>query len=240
MRTWRVGTISMAMSLIMSGIMLLLSQWGGGWSTSSMDTFFMWWPVIFILLGAEIIIYQVRYRKEQSNVKYDIFSIAFIGLLGMVCLGFVALTSTGLMQEIRYTLEAVESSRDIPEVQEELPTTVKRVVVRTEDYMGRPLLIEGTTETNVHLFGTYSSYELNLDQETKINSRKFVSLQTVGDTVYVTLKRPSSHNGFERGQSRVQWTVVLPKSLKVELDLGGNKVNYGSEGKPQKWNVIGG
>ena len=79
MRTWRVGTISMGLTLILLGIFLVLSQllnWKPAYAMTG------WWPIIFIVLGIEILIYLFLAKQENPAVKYDVFSIFFVGFLG--------------------------------------------------------------------------------------------------------------------------------------------------------------
>lgn len=53
-----------------------------------LDTLTAWWPVLLIILGAEVLLYLLFSKKEQSFIKYDIFSIFFIGVLGSVGIAF--------------------------------------------------------------------------------------------------------------------------------------------------------
>ncbi len=85
MRTWRVGTFSMGLSIIALGCFLLFSVIKG---TQILDSLTAWWPVLLIILGAEILLYLLFSKKEQSFIKYDIFSIFFIGVLEVLALLF--------------------------------------------------------------------------------------------------------------------------------------------------------
>lgn len=96
MRTWRVGTFSMGLSIIALGCFLLFSVIKG---TEVLNSLTAWWPVLLIILGVEILLYLLFSKKEQSFIKYDIFSIFFIGVLGSVGIAFYCLLSTGLLKE---------------------------------------------------------------------------------------------------------------------------------------------
>lgn len=98
MRTWRVGTISMGVSLVGLGMILLISQI----ANMNMTTILLsWWPLLFIILGVEILFYIYFSRKESSFVKYDILSILFVGLLGTTGIVLILLTSSGIMDQVR-------------------------------------------------------------------------------------------------------------------------------------------
>ena len=84
MRTWRVGTFSMGLSIISLGCFLLFSVK----RNSSIRYTNCMVPVLLIILGAEVLLYLLFSKKEQSFIKYDIFSIFFIGVLGSVGIAF--------------------------------------------------------------------------------------------------------------------------------------------------------
>lgn len=112
MRRWRVGTISMGISIISLGCFLLFSIISG---MQVFDSFTAWWPLIFIVLGIEILLYVSFSKQEHPIIKYDIFSIFFIGVLGTIGIALYLLLSTGLLEEIRYSISTNEQTNDIPD-----------------------------------------------------------------------------------------------------------------------------
>ena len=149
MRTWRVGTFSMGLSIITLGCFLLFSVVKG---TQVLDTLTAWWPVLLIILGAEILLYLLFSKKEQSFIKYDIFSIFFIGVLGSVGIAFYCLLSTGLLEEVRHSINTTRQTSNIPDGQLDIPESIKKIVV---DAGHHPLTIEGNNTNQIHLLGTY-------------------------------------------------------------------------------------
>ncbi|MDR2995685.1 MAG: exosporium protein exsE, partial [Bacillus cereus] len=149
MRTWRVGTFSMGLSIISLGCFLLFSVVKG---IQVLDTLTAWWPVLLIILGAEVLLYLLFSKKEQSFIKYDIFSIFFIGVLGSVGIAFYCLLSTGLLEEVRHSINTTRQTSNIPDGQLDIPESIKKVVV---DAGHHPLTIEGNNTNQVHLLGTY-------------------------------------------------------------------------------------
>ncbi len=164
MRTWRVGTFSMGLSIIALGCFLLFSVIKG---TEVLDSLTAWWPVLLIILGVEILLYLLFSKKEQSFIKYDIFSIFFIGVLGSVGIAFYCLLSTGLLDEVRYSMHTTRQTSNIPGGQLDIPESIKKIVV---DAGQHPLTIEGNDTNQIHLLGTYemttkANEKLNLKQE---------------------------------------------------------------------------
>lgn len=80
-RRWRVGTLSMGLSLLFLGGLVMASQWKGA---DVFETTLAWWPIIFILLGLEIVIYTLWFRGK-GKMYYDVLSVLFVGFLALWC-----------------------------------------------------------------------------------------------------------------------------------------------------------
>ncbi|WP_148358975.1 LiaF transmembrane domain-containing protein [Peribacillus simplex] len=136
MRTWRVGTISMGISLVGLGLVLLVSQI----ADMNLTTILLsWWPLLFIILGVEILFYIYFSRKESSFVKYDILSILFVGLLGTTGIVLILLTSSGLMDQVRAAVNSEEKTVNLPGFNQKAGKGIQRVVLDPGPY---PLTIE--------------------------------------------------------------------------------------------------
>jgi hypothetical protein len=213
MKQWRVGTLSMGVSLVMFGVMLFTSQWKG---LEALDTFLKWWPMIFVLLGLELLIYLAVSRLRNPVVKYDIFSVFFVGFICMVCIGFVVLTSTGLMQEIRSEINSVDRTEDIPSIEEKLQPQVKTVVVQNNN--GSEILVDHSqsSEQSVHVFGTYRYTSSEGENQLKL-SDSVVSVRTIGNTMYVNIEQPPQRNGVHSSYPHMNVTVVIPDGLTAKI-----------------------
>lgn len=77
----RVGTVTMGFALILTGISILLAVF-----TSSINLLYVLKlsPIILILLGTELLIYY--FRKPNENVKFDVFSTLFCGIIILISL----------------------------------------------------------------------------------------------------------------------------------------------------------
>ncbi len=183
MKYWRVGTISMGISLILLGIFLFVAQYN---EISIYSIFLNWWPFILIVLGIEILVYLFLSRKnsETTIIKYDFLSILFVGCLGMIALGFLVLSYTGVMGELQQAIAAEEKTFDLPIVQATVPTTIKRIVIEPTH---QPIEIEKRPSNEISLFGTYRV--TTTEDEPIIRSKAdYVTIHTNGDTMYVFLK----------------------------------------------------
>ncbi|MFD2614188.1 hypothetical protein [Paenibacillus gansuensis] len=244
MRQWRVGTFSMAACLIMAGLLLLSSQVSG---KSAEDALSLWWPVIFILLGAEVLVYLAVHRRENPVLKWDMLSIVFVGFLGMVCLGVLGLSSTGVLQEVRYTMASVESTEDIPAWQQAVAPGVERIVVLGSVYTRWPIRLEASDAREVNVFGTYrkvSSVESaaagsgGISADVEVTKEDFIAWNQVGKTLYITIKNPPQHRGFDENREPLQQLVLsLPKSVKLEYNAVGLGKPVQSGGANPLWVV---
>src|SRR5690625_7952784 len=88
MRTWRVGSISMGVSLLLLGVLLLLSQF---FQVKVTTIFLTWWPVILIVLGLELLVYLFLSKQENPVIKYDFLSVVFVGFICMFAIVIILL-----------------------------------------------------------------------------------------------------------------------------------------------------
>src|SRR4051812_33308619 len=95
--SWRVGTFSMGGSLLLLGIFLLLSQLIG---IDFAHMLISWWPIIFVVLGLEILLYLFFAKRDNPVLRYDFLSIFFVGIIGMMGIGFTFLSTSGLLDLI--------------------------------------------------------------------------------------------------------------------------------------------
>lgn len=218
MRTWRVGTISMGISLLSLGIFLFVSQI---LSIDLTKIMLAWWPMILIVLGLEILLYLFFNRKEKPLLKYDFLSIIFVGIIGMTGILFATLSTTGLLDLAEEAIGQEKQTYDLPAYSEKIDDSVKRVVVNTTDY---PLTVESTTDHTVSMFGTYSGW--TKEKGTILSKADdYLSSQKKGDTLYLTIKSlPSSHGRLINNYTDMQGTLLIPEHVKLEIIGAGNRM----------------
>jgi hypothetical protein len=214
MRKWRVGTVSMGASLILLGIVLFISQWKG---MGAADIFMSWWPFLLVVLGVEILVHFYFSKRENTFIKYDFLSIIFIGVLGSVAVGFVLLSSTGILQEFRTAVSAETRVFHLPEVRQSVSSEIKRIVLRTGS---QPVVIEGSKGNEIQIFGTYQSISANDIQRPE----DYVTMNIVEDTMYMTIKEMPRKEGLFHTMSTMTPTVMIPQHLSLEVRGGYNSV----------------
>ncbi|MDB5055508.1 MAG: hypothetical protein JWM44_3558 [Bacilli bacterium] len=222
-RKWRVGTLSMGISLITVGLTLLISAWQG---VAMFDTLLKLWPVIFVLLGCEILIFVFLSGREKPVLHYDLFSIFFVSFLCVFCLFFSLVTSTGLMDEIRHTLKTQIITKDLPDLQVKVPNEVEQILVQTYNMN---LKVDKNANKEIHLLGTY---QLDSSTQEIVKSEDIAKVQTIGKTMYVFIKEQTQKRGAFANYLSAYITLVVPQDIPIEvrdnynhlLDKDGNFV----------------
>ncbi|MDQ0156846.1 hypothetical protein [Robertmurraya andreesenii] len=230
-RTWRVGTISMGISLLFLGVFLLFSQFTGVGLTKIMIS---WWPVILIVLGVEILLYLYLSRKEKPFIKYDFLSIFFVGIIGMVGIGFAVLSTTGLLDIIDTELSREERTVELPEYSAKIEDDIKRVVLKTEQ---NTILVEGTSSQEVAMFGTYTAFSgKNKQLVSKVED--YLSVHKKGDTLFLTVKRLPNESGvFNHYEGQLEATILIPARIKLEILGEGNPITLKPRELQNNWSV---
>jgi hypothetical protein len=217
-KRWRVGTLSMGVSLVSLGLTLFISSWQG---VEVFDTLISLWPIIFVLLGCEILLYLFLSRSEKPVLHYDIFSIFFISFLCLCCLLFSLLTSTGVMEEFRYTIHSKFITADLPLTQFDVPAGIERIIIQTAD---RKLKIDKNSSAEIRLLGNYQMDTVAGADSTKLKTEDVAKIEKIGKTMYVLIKGLPGKRGFERNQPISSMTLVVPQAIAVEVRDAYNNV----------------
>ncbi|WP_096152963.1 MULTISPECIES: hypothetical protein [Bacillus] len=231
MRNWRVGTVSMGISLIVLGVMLALSQFK---SWTAVEPILIWWPAILVVLGIEIILYLFSSKQENPKVKYDFLSIGFVGILGTVGIILTVFMSTGLLGEIRTLVASEERTFDLPDLQIAIGSSIDSVIIETGN---QHLNIEGTNGKEIQGFGTYRTSYNDGDKELLTNSEDFWKEKKVGNTLYIYLKEPTRKIGVLSTYTSVSPTIVIPENIKLEVRGNSNNINLHVNSLQNDWTV---
>ncbi|MEN6326140.1 MAG: hypothetical protein ABFD18_08050 [Syntrophomonas sp.] len=208
MRQWRVGTFSMGLLLLCAGVGMLYAQFQPGMVVSGI---MKWWPVIFIILGIEVLLQGYLKKDEESRIKYDVFSIFIIFVIVMSGLGLEAASKVGLDEFIQENITAehfnIESNREIA-----MDKDVKKVVIEAD---GAPRLkirsgsgdsIQCRTQAEIRAQSEAQGQQL-LHEKTQFNTRKN------GNTLYLNLGSGMGDNCYN-----TTYSLILPERLAVEID----------------------
>ena len=212
MKHWRVGSLSMGLSMLLLGGLLLFYQWQG---LEVLHWLIAWWPLAFILLGLEILVYLVIQRQGKNFISYDLLSILFVGMLGTMCLALTLFSSTGVLAEVQQALRDVEYTQSLPAVRQTVPEEVRRIVVQLAD--DTRVHVEGTSKKEIHFMGRVQTTQSFASEMGSLAAEGMLDVQIMEDTLYVSLKEEPRKNGLFSGTQSAQFTLFLPNQLPVEI-----------------------
>lgn len=205
-RIWRVGSLSMGVTLMLMGVALAASLWQ---DIEAYEVLMWIAPVVFILLGAELLLYLKFSGSERAIVRYDWISVLFVGAVGITSLGLALLMSTGLFDELQRGLQMTERSAFVDTKTIEVPADIKKIKVQAWD----GIEIDQTDTRELKLIGQiryWSSEKLErLDSE-------MLQTDIVGTTMYVRIGSVDRRDGgFISETVNPKLTLIIPKGVEV-------------------------
>lgn len=210
MRRWRVGTFSMGLLLVCAGIGLLYAQFQ---PVPVAGSIFMWWPVIFIILGVEVLLQSYLNKSEESRVKYDIFSVVIILLIVMAGMGLQAAGKIGLSNYIQENISSeryyLQTNREIA-----LDKDIQKIVIET-DGCPRIKIRTGTGDSLQCNAGAGIRAQSEVQAQQLLQEKARFTTQRIGNTLYLSLGFSTADNCYAKAYS-----LILPERLAVELEHG--------------------
>ena len=87
MKRWRIGSLSMGLVLVASGVVMLVSLIV---QVNVLNVMLTFWPVILICLGVEILLHLFVRKTDDTErkLRYDVLSVFFISFLLIISIGF--------------------------------------------------------------------------------------------------------------------------------------------------------
>ncbi|GLX71351.1 hypothetical protein [Paenibacillus glycanilyticus] len=206
MKQWRVGSLSMGITLLLIGIAIGLSIWIG---TESLELLLWVAPAVFILLGIEMLVHLKLSKEEKPILRYDWMSMFYVAVIGAGSLLMAGFTSTGLLGEVRDQLQMTERTAIVQSEPVSVPDGIKKIVVQSL----RPVQLDQGESRAVQLLGQVQYWSPKPLKQPE----QMVATSTVGSTMYVLI------NGFEHKDGSIgsesinqELTLVLPQEIEIE------------------------
>lgn len=232
MRQWRVGTFSMGLSLVFLGVFLLLTQF---FDWQIITVLKVWWPIILVILGMEILLYLFSSKQEKPYLSFDLFSIIIVGIIGTAGISMVFLQSTGILDIVEQGLKREEVTKDLPEFNYAMKDNIKRIVIESESQQN-PITIEGTNENVLSLFGTFRTVE---SKEMEVSKPEdYLNVSQKGDTLFVLIKQlPYRMSEFYTDYSSIHTTILVPTNKKLDIIDLNNDITLNPRELKSNWTV---
>lgn len=205
-RTWRVGSISMGVTLMLIGTALAVSIWQDAEAYELM----LWVaPIVFIMLGAELLLYLKFSGSERAIVKYDWVSVFFVGMIGTISLGLALLMSTGVFDELQRGLNTMQRSAFVSTSKVEVPSTINKLVVQSMYNVE----VEAADSSSLQLIGQVRYWSAD---PLKQSDDKWLSTSITGNTMYVMVGSVDHKDGgMFSDQVNPQLTLLVPAGVEV-------------------------
>lgn len=232
MRTWRVGTFSMGLSLVFLGVFLLFTQF---FDWKIVTVLKVWWPIILVILGIEILLYLFSSKQEKPYLSFDLFSIIIVGIIGSAGIAMVFLQSSGIMDILEQGLKREEVTSDLPEFNYAMKDDIKRIVIESDNQQN-PITIEGTNDDVLSLFGTYRAVQSKKKDVLKPEDYLLVSQK--GDTLFIRLKQlPYRVSEFYKDYASMNTTILVPTSKKLDIVDLQNDITVNPRDLKNNWTI---
>jgi len=189
-------------------------RWGGS-SIASVFIVAKWWPVIFVLLGIEIVVAGILAGQDEPRLKYDwvgIFAIILIVTSGM-CLEVA--DATGLLPEARHAAQSVVYNvTDLPTHSIPVETGVLRAVVDCDADL---VEVRTSSSNSITAFASGSVAAISGDEVGEWAQGFTVVTRRDGDTYHLSLETPPDHRGPWRTAAYEKWVLLVPQGLDLDL-----------------------
>jgi len=205
-RVWRVGSISTGVTFILIGAALAASLWI---DFQAYEAFSWIAPILFMMLGAEVLFY-VKYAGSAGvGIRYDWFSIFVVGVIGLASLGLTLLMSTGLFDELQRGLQMTQRSVFVEAQSVEVPEHISNIVVHSLSHVE----IEETHQRELQLFGQVQYWS---SKKLELSGASLLQINVVDSTMYVMIGAVDRRDGgLVSDTVDAQLTLVVPEGIEV-------------------------
>lgn len=227
MKTYRVGTWTFGIVLIAIGIAGIFSIFKG---EESFWLLALWWPLMFILLGGEILLFLYRKTKEGASFSYDLFSLFIVGCFAFFGLLLFSLTQTGIIQEVK---AVVSGQRDVVHLKdyEESVEGIERIVLYTRERVK----IETTTENNISIFGSAQTINKSSFVQS-LEKNDYVKMKKAGTTLFVHINELPTHPFYhEPNESTI--IALLPANVPVTVNSEYDSLEVAFNEPTNQWSI---
>jgi hypothetical protein len=220
MKKRKVGTVTLAASLIAAGVVLFAQNF----IDITIGGLFKYWPVLLIALGIEMLIVMVTQRNEDVKISIDGFCIAFIIVVGIMSNSATFINfdfpfefnfnGDTIMEGIRYNTSIKEEIK-----KDNISSSYTIDTVKVTNPFGN-VRVEETSESSIRI---EASMEIKCNDEEK--AKEYAQNAIVineGNTTEIYTREISSSERHDYSNAKINYVIFVPQNVKVEI--------YGSHG----------
>lgn len=234
MRTWRVGTLSMGVTLLITGMGLLYAQIN---ERLVLDWAAKWWPLIFILLGAEVLWQSWLAKKNDARISYDVLGVFIIILLLGFGLTMEALRETGIIEQCKTSLvsqnyDLIDNANPIP-----VDSGLKKVIIEQSE---APLeIISGPAEKISAACKADVTAPSRSQAMQILKQSQFFHSRREGDTLFITFASGRPLSSLGSGITDQSNTIYLPEQLQLCIYSGVSDLTIHAANISNDWYING-
>lgn len=207
-RVWKIGTYSMGLSLIGIGLAFAASLWQ---AVTSYELLLWLAPIIFIVLGLELIVAHSSKFSRKYKVEYNWLSVFFVGCVGAGALMLSALLSSGLLDEVNQIFQMKVRSVYVEESTKLVDPAIEKIVIKSE--LGYEIQKEaGSNE--VALLGLLQ-YEAK--DSVKLGEQQLLKTKQIGSVLYIFIQNLDyESNRLVNSYVHSQLVLSVPDNIEIK------------------------
>lgn len=207
-RVWKIGTYSMGLSLIGIGLAFAVSLWQ---TVTSYELLLWLAPIVFIVLGLELIVAHSAKFMRTYKVQYNWLSVFFVGCVGAGALVLSALLSSGLLDEVNQIFQMKVRSVYVEESAKLSDPAIEKIVIKSE--LGYELQKEAGTD-EVALLGMLQ-YESK--EPIKLGEQQLLKTKQIGSVLYIFIQNLDfESNRLVNSYVHSQLVLSVPDNIEIK------------------------
>ena len=230
MKKRRVGTLSMGIVLIAFGILIFIAQVN---SISAINLSIKFWPIILFLIGGEILWYSYKYRDEDINIKYDVFSVFIVLLIVVMNLGIYGIVETGVASKVISTISSESFTFKIPYREIEIGNNIEKIIVEVPRHC--KLNMRSEKENKIIFSGSANMEAENKEKAKEFLNKEYIITKSSGNTMYVSFLDTSTYNNRFEDSCPYKFNLSIPEGKKVEINGEGNSLDLALDSIKSDW-----
>ena len=222
MKRWRVGSLSMGIILVASGILLMVSLII---KVSVLNILLTFWPIILICLGLEILLHLFFKKEDGTNVKikYDVLSVFFIGFVLMISfLFYVASFSVELLGGRDDTFAILGIKHEDVHIESTVELAGANELVVFAEYMS--IKVVHTTDENIRV--DYRIATQTNDKEYAISMLENTFRFENGERAYMMVNTSVFSNYRRIGHPTIDCIIFLPQNSFLDISQYHGRIEY--------------